>query len=69
MESASYVSCLAWIHKGYAAHVPKEIELSEQEVMEMKADPMVQEKYLISYAVSTKGWRKRMSTCPSLGTI
>jgi hypothetical protein len=43
MESESYVSCLAWIHKGYAAKVPKEYELTEQEVEDMKADPMVEE--------------------------
>lgn len=31
-ETATYISCLAWIHKGYAAKVPKEIELTEEEV-------------------------------------
>jgi len=41
MESESYVSCLAWIHKGFAANVPREIELTEQEVQEMREDPMV----------------------------
>jgi hypothetical protein len=43
MESESYVSCLAWIHKGFAANIPKEIELTEKEVQEMKEDPMVAE--------------------------
>ncbi len=43
MESATYISCLAWIQKGYAAKVPKEIELTEQEVSELKNDPMVEE--------------------------
>ena len=43
MESDSYVSCLAWVQKGFAVRVPREIELTEQEIKEMKEDPMVEE--------------------------
>ena len=42
MESDSYISCLSWVSRGFAAHVPREVELSENEIAEMKADPMVQ---------------------------
>lgn len=43
MESETYISCLSWVQKGYAARVPREIELTEQEMAEIKADPMVAE--------------------------
>ena len=49
MESETYVSCLAWIQKGFAARVPREVELTKQEMEEMREDPMVQEGYVQSH--------------------
>ncbi len=54
MESETYISCLAWVHKGYAAHVPKEIELTEQEINDMRSDPMVAEGYPHRHAASMR---------------
>jgi hypothetical protein len=60
MEGEStFISCLAWIHKGYAAKVPKEIELTEEEINEMKNDPMVAEGYPISQLASANNKDKQ----------
>lgn len=43
MENGTYISSLAWIHRGFAAKVPLEIGMNEEEVQELKADPMISE--------------------------
>ena len=43
METETYISSVAWVHRGYAAQVPREIELTEEEMADLKQYPMVAE--------------------------
>lgn len=43
-DEITYVSTLAWISRGFAKAVPKQIELTEEEVNEMKSHPAVKKK-------------------------
>jgi len=42
---SNVVSSLVWIKKGFAKANPKEYELNEIDVEEMKKDPLVKRKY------------------------
>lgn len=43
MDHGTFISSLAWIHRGFAASVPLEYNMDEEEVQEIKNDPMVSE--------------------------
>jgi periodic tryptophan protein 1 len=41
---SNLISAIAWVSKGYALRVPKEYEFDEEEIQEMKKDPLVSKK-------------------------
>lgn len=32
MDKETFISCVAWIHRGYAAHVPLEAQMDPHEI-------------------------------------
>ena len=39
------ITSMAWVSKGYAKTNPLEYDIKQQEIEEMKQDPMVQEEW------------------------
>ena len=54
---SNVVSSLVWIKKGFAKANPKEYELNEIDVEEMKKDPLVKRKY--SNNTNFKSWENK----------
>ena len=48
----TYVSALAWVSRGFAKAVPKQVEMTEEEINAMKDIPVVKKKYPSSYVAS-----------------
>jgi len=44
MESV-FVSAVAWVSKGFARRVPKQIEFTEEQMEELRNDPLVRKQY------------------------
>ena len=42
------ITSLAWVAKGFAKAMPREYDINQEEVEEMKNDPMIQEESLKS---------------------
>lgn len=40
----TYVSALAWVSRGFAKAIPKQVEMTEEEINEMKNLPSVKKK-------------------------
>ena len=40
----NFISCLAWVSRGYALKIPKEHELEDSEIEQMKQDPKANKK-------------------------
>lgn len=40
------ITSLAWVAKGFAKAMPREYDINQEEVEEMKNDPMIQEESL-----------------------
>jgi hypothetical protein len=51
MES-NLISSIAWISKGFAKKVPKDYDFDEEDIKEMKLDPLASKKSLIIYSFS-----------------
>lgn len=45
------ITSLAWVSKGYARAMPLEYDIGEQEVEEMKNDPIIQEEFLNYHSI------------------
>lgn len=43
MDSETFISSVAWIHRGFAAHVPVECEEDPEDIDNLRKDPMVAE--------------------------
>ena len=41
---SNLISAIAWVSRGYALRVPKEYEMDDQDIAEMKHDPLVSKK-------------------------
>ena len=45
MDNETFISSVAWIHRGYAARVPLECEADAEDIQDLKRDPMIAEEY------------------------
>ena len=41
------ITSLAWISKGFAKTLPNEYDIKQQDIEEMKNDPMIQEELVV----------------------
>ena len=71
-DEFTYVSALAWVSRGFAKAVPKQVEMTLEEADQIKSLPAVKNKYSVAHAActgtsrtSTKSTsRRRARGCP-----